>query len=356
LEIGVKPPISRVFWRRHFQGGIMRTRSIALAIMAVGAGALGGSMLSPRPTGAVSKELVQLQDQVAQLLQGQQSMRSAIDGNNASMHTLIQQQMDAMSAMNVQMSNLQKTVGEATANDSSKIDAMATQTQGVSDNLQDVQARLGKLATQMNDIQGTLQTIDGRLAGTGAPSSYPSSNPSSNPSSYPAASPSGPAPGTSANPGADAPAPALAPANVPSRAGLPGVASDTLYQNALRDFTTGKYDLSRVEFSDYVKNYGSTDLASNAQFYLGEISYSQGDYKDAVAQYNTVLNNYPQSYKLAAALLKKGMAELELGMKATGARDLKEVVRRFPGTDESRRASAKLKELGIPATAKSAPR
>jgi hypothetical protein len=31
-------------------------------------------------------------------------------------------------------------------------------------------------------------------------------------------------------------------------------------------------------------------------------------------------------------------------------------VRRFPGTDESRRASAKLKELGVPATAKSAPR
>jgi len=105
-----------------------------------------------------------------------------------------------------------------------------------------------------------------------------------------------------------------------------------------------------------VKNFGSTDLASNAQFYLGEISYAQGDYKDAVAQYNVVLSNYPQSYKLAASLLKKGLAELELGMKATGTRDLKEVVRRFPGTDESRRASAKLKELGVPATSKSAPR
>ena len=137
---------------------------------------------------------------------------------------------------------------------------------------------------------------------------------------------------------------------------MPGIASDTLYQNALRDFTTGKYDLAHQEFADYVKNFGSTDLASNAQFYLGEISYAQGDYRDAVTQYNTVLNNYPQSYKLAASLLKKGLAELELGMKATGARDLKEVVRRFPGTDESRRASAKLKEIGLTPTAKSAPR
>ena len=317
----------------------MRTRSIALAVMAVFAGAVAGSMLSPRPTGALSKEMVQLQEQVSQLLQGQQSMRSAIDGNNASMHTLIQQSLDSVNNMNAQMNSLQKSVGEATANDSSKIDGMATQTQGVSDNLQDVQARVGKLAAQMNDIQSTLQGIDGRLAGGASPSIAPSAA-----STVPAASPN-------ANPGPDAP---LSTGRPP--AGMAGIASDTLYQNALRDFTTGKYDLSRQEFSDYVKNYGSTDLASNAVFYLGEISYAEGDYKEAVAQYNTVLSNYPQSYKLAASLLKKGMAELELGMKATGTRDLKEVVRRFPGTDESRRASAKLKELGVPATSKSAPR
>jgi tol-pal system protein YbgF len=323
----------------------MRTRSVALAIMGVLVGAVGGSMLSPRPTGAVSKEMLQLQEDVSQLLQGQQSTRSAIDGNNASMHTLIQQQLDAINSMNAKMNDLQKSVGEATANDSSKIDTMTSQTQGISDNLQDVQARVGKLAAQMNEIQGSLQSIDGRLAGGATPSMAPASS-----------SPVGP--GANATPPATD-APPLVPASAPARApggGMAGIASDTLYQNALRDFTTGKYDLSRQEFSDYVKNYGSTDLASNAQFYLGEISYSQGDYKDAVAQYNVVLNNYPQSYKLAASLLKKGMAELELGMKATGARDLKEVVRRFPGTDESRRASAKLKELGVPATSKSAPR
>ena len=321
----------------------MRTRAIALAIMAVAVGAFAGSLLAPRPTGAVSKELVQLQEDVTQLLQGQQSLRSTIDANNASMHTLIQQSLDSISAMNVQMSNLQKSVGEATANDSSKIDGMATQTQGVSDNLQDVQARVGKLATQMNELQGTLQSIDGRLAGGASPSMAPTT------------SPAGPGPSSNSNSPSD-PAPASNPPSSRSLSGMPGIASDTLYQNALRDFTTGKYDLAHQEFSDYVKNFGSTDLASNAQFYLGEISYAQADYRDAVTQYNTVLNNYPQSYKLAASLLKKGLAELELGMKATGARDLKEVVRRFPGTDESRRASAKLKEIGLAPTSKSAPR
>lgn len=296
-------------------------------------GAVLGSMLVPRPTGAVSKEMIQLQEQVSQLLQGQQSLRSAVDSNNASMRTLVQQALDQTNALNGRMDALQKSVGESSANDGAKIDGMASQTQGISDNIQDVQARVGKLASQMNDIQSTLQSIDGRLAGGAVPSA----------GAAPGVGPSGgaaPPTGTGGAPPATGGAPA----------GMPGVASDTLYQNALRDFTTGKYDMSQQEFGDYVKNYPNTDLASNAQFYIGEISYQQGNYKDAIAQYNLVLNNYPQSYKLSASMLKKGMAELELGMKATGIRDLKEVVRRFPGSDEARRAQAKLKELGVATT------
>ncbi len=315
----------------------MRARSAVLAAAAVLFGAVAGSMLNPRPTGAVSKEIIQLQEDVSQLLQGQQAMRSTIDANNASLRTLLQQSLDSVNALNQQMALLQKNVQEATANSSSKIDTMSTQTQGLSDNLQDVQARVGKVAAQINDMQSTLQSIDGRLAGGSAPSGAPAG-----------AAPSG----AGAPPSADASDGAAGnPAGRGGLSSLPGVSSDTLYQNALRDFTTGKYDLARQEFGDYVLHFPSTDLASNAQFYLGEISYAQADYKDAIAQYNQVLANYPQSYKLAAALLKKGFAELELGMKATGTKDLREVIRRFPGADESRRAQAKLREIGATATA-----
>ena len=114
---------------------------------------------------------------------------------------------------------------------------------------------------------------------------------------------------------------------------------------------TGKYDLSRQEFQDYLKYYGDTDLASNAQFYLGEIAYSQKQYSDAIAQYDKVLTNYPKSFKLAPARLKKGMAQLELGQKTQGIRELREVVKRYPGTEEERRARAKLRDLGVAAAA-----
>jgi tol-pal system protein YbgF len=315
----------------------MRARSAVLAVAALIVGVVLGSMLNPRPTGAVSKEIIQLQEDVSQLLQGQQTMRSTIDANNASMRTLVQQSLDSVNALNQQMATLQKNVQEATANSTSRIDTMSTQTQGISDNLQDVQARMGKVAAQINDMQSTLQSIDGRIAGGSAPSAASASG-------APGAGASGP--GATPSPG-DAGAPAPGGGGMSS---LPRASSDSLYQNALRDFTTGKYDLARQEFGDYVLKFPSTDLASNAQFYLGEISYAQGDYKDAIAQYNQVLANYPQSYKLAAALLKKGFAELELGMKATGTKDLREVERRFPGADEARRAQAKLREIGATAS------
>src|SRR5271169_3782918 len=151
----------------------MRARSAVLAAAAVLFGAVAGSMLNPRPTGAVSKEIIQLQEDVSQLLQGQQAMRSTIDANNASLRTLLQQSLDSVNALNQQMALLQKNVQEATANSSSKIDTMSTQTQGLSDNLQDVQARVGKVAAQINDMQSTLQSIDGRLAGGSAPSGAP---------------------------------------------------------------------------------------------------------------------------------------------------------------------------------------
>ena len=64
---------------------------------------------------------------------------------------------------------------------------------------------------------------------------------------------------------------ASAPAPAPAPAAPPPISADTLYQNALRDFTGGKYDLSRQEFSDYIQNFPSNDLASNSQFYLGEM-------------------------------------------------------------------------------------
>jgi tol-pal system protein YbgF len=302
----------------------MRIRNIAIFSAAALAGLTAGNLLGPRPVSAVAREIIELQRDVTNILQGQKDLQSQMTQDHTVMKTLVEQSGDNVGKLNATMSSLQKSVQDVQANSGARLDTMSTQVQGLSDNLEEIKSRLGKLNQQLVDLQNTVQSLDAKISGNAPPTSGSLSSPAgtSSPSggfSQPTGgAPSGPAP-----------------------------SADTLYSNGLRDITSGKYDLARSEFQDYLKYYGDTDLASNAQFYLGEIAYSQRNYDQAVSEYDRVLTNYPKSFKLAPARLKKGMALIEEGQKQAGVRELREVVKRYPGTEEERRARAKLKELGV---------
>ena len=298
----------------------MRIRNVAMFSAAVLAGALAGSLVGPRPAEAVARELIELQRDVTSLLQGQKDLATQVTQDHTGMRTIVDQTNSSLGKLEGTMGSLQKSVQDVQANSGARLDTMSTQVQGLSDNLEEIKSRLGKLNQQLVDLQNSVQSVDAKISGT-APA---------------------PATGT-ASPTASTAGSSAMPAGAPS--------ADTLYSNGLRDITSGKYDLARSEFQDYLKYYGDTDLASNAQFYLGEISFKQKQYGDAVAAYEKVLTNYPKSFKLAPARLRKGMALIELGQKNSAVREFREVVRRYPGTEEDRQARAKLKELGVAATA-----
>jgi tol-pal system protein YbgF len=325
----------------------MQLRNIAIFSTAALAGLIAGSAIGPRPAEAVARELIELQRDVSTLLQGQKDIQSQMTQDHTVMKTLVEQSGDNVGKLNATMSSLQKSVQDVQANSGARLDTMSTQVQGLSDNLEEIKSRLGKLNQQLVDVQSSVQSVDAKISGgtTTAPATGAAPNPGSA-SNYnggnsgngfpttPSYSSSGSvSPGT-VNPNNALPPPSSAPS------------ADTLYSNGLRDITSGKYDLARSEFQDYLRFYGTTDLASNAQFYLGEIAYSQKNYDLAVAEYDKVLTGYPRSFKTAPARLKKALANIELGQKATGVRELREIVKRYPGTEEDRRARAKLKEMG----------
>jgi tol-pal system protein YbgF len=278
---------------------------IGVLAAAMVAGAAGAVLLAPARVGAVDREVIQLLQMVTQLTQGQQALQTTVTQNAAVEKTLIEQSLDSVNKLNQNMGALQKSMMDMQANSGARLDSMTTQVQGVSDNLQELLARMGKLNQQITDAQTAIQSIDAKLAA------------------------SAPVPA--------APAPVAAP--VPS--------SDLLYSNGLRDLNGKKYDLATQEFQDYLKYYADTDLASNAQFYLGEIAFAQEQYSQAMDFYTKVLENYPKSFKLAAARLKKALALIQVGEKATAIRELRNVIRLYPGSEEDKRARAKLKELGV---------
>src|SRR5271155_4729474 len=301
----------------------MRARNLAIFAAAVVAAIFAGNALGPGPASAVSREMIDLQHDVTTLLQGQKDMATQITQDHTVMKTLIEQSSDNVGKLNATMSSVQKSVQDVQANSGARLDTMSTQVQGLSDNLEEIKSRLGKLNQQLVDLQSAVQGIDSKVSGSSpATGSTPTAGSSAKPSSN-----GSPSDGTAS--------------------ASPAPSADMLYSNGLRDITSGKYDLARQEFLDYLKYYSDTDLASNAQFYLGEIAYAQKQYQDAVAEYEKVLTGYPKSFKLAPARLKKGMALIALGQKTAGVRELREVIRRYPKTDEDRIAEGELKKLGV---------
>jgi tol-pal system protein YbgF len=307
----------------------MRTRTIVLFVATMLVSALAGSLIGPKPALAVAREIIELQRDVTTLLQGQRDLQQQMTQDHTVQKTLIEQSSDTVNKLNNTMASLQKSVQDVQANAGTRLDTMSTQLQGVSDNLEEIKSRIGKLNQQLVDVQNSVQSIDARLAG-GSPTTAPG--------------------GTAPAPGGPGGSPTGA--NVPPAG--PPVSADTLYSNGLRDLTSGKYDLAQSEFQDYLKYYGDTDLASNAQYWLGEIAYAQKNYELAVQQYDKVINNYPKSFKLQSAHYKRGVALLELGQKNAGIKELREVVKRYPGTEEERRARAKLKDMGVAVSASTA--
>jgi TolA-binding protein len=97
--------------------------------------------------------------------------------------------------------------------------------------------------------------------------------------------------------------------------------------------------------------YPKDDLAGDAQFYLGEISYRQKNYSDAVKAYNAVLEGFPGSAKAPAAQLHKGLSLLQINKKDAGITELRLLIKRHPQTPEAAQAKSKLSAMGVHNTA-----
>jgi tol-pal system protein YbgF len=71
--------------------------------------------------------------------------------------------------------------------------------------------------------------------------------------------------------------------------------------------------------------------AADAQFWLAESLYQQGDYRDAANAFLAVYKGAQQSPKAPDALLKLGMSLSALGEKNAACATLGEVERKYPG-------------------------
>ncbi|HSO73553.1 MAG TPA: outer membrane protein assembly factor BamD, partial [Blastocatellia bacterium] len=88
---------------------------------------------------------------------------------------------------------------------------------------------------------------------------------------------------------------------------------DQLFAAAYGDYSRGNYDLAVSEFRQYVETYPSSEMADNAQYWIGECLLSKKQYNEAIAEFDKLSMLFPKGDKVPGARFKKGMALMELG-------------------------------------------
>ena len=118
-----------------------------------------------------------------------------------------------------------------------------------------------------------------------------------------------------------------------------------LYKDAYETFQKGDLDGGRRKFEAFLKQYPNMELSDNAQFWIGETYFLKKDFEKAILEYEKVIVKYPEGDKVSSALLKQGLAFLELGDKTHARNLLKRVTDRFPQTEQAEIAKKKLETI-----------
>jgi tol-pal system protein YbgF len=281
------------------------------------------------PAHAASKEIIELQTQVQQLLDMVQRLQSTVDSRFGLVQHLVEQSTDSVNQMGATVTAMQQKLNAQGDSTNGKLDSVSGQVQSLNDSLDELKSRIAKLDKQMQDIQSQLQNVQAQpVANPGGQQQQPGQ------------------PGTPDGGNGNGGAPPLtAPPQAQPQAQAPPL--QETYQGGLRDYNAAHYDLAASEFNDVMHYYPNDNLAGNAQFYLGEIAYKQQKFKDAVKAYNAVLEDFSGSPKAPAAQLRKGLALLQLGQKDPGIHELRSLIQRYPQTPEALQARSKLNALGV---------
>jgi tol-pal system protein YbgF len=271
-------------------------------------GLLAGLGWSAAPAWGVSREIIQLQTQVQALQDQMTHMQQSFDERMGVMKSLMDQNTDSMNKATAAITNLQTLLQKQQGDSSTHVDQLSGQLQALNDTLDELKVRLARVSKQLEDMQAAQQSLAAQQAQAQQQQQQQ----------------------------AQAPPP------------------DVLYNNALRDFNAGNFDLATQEFQQYIKFYPNTDLAGNSYFYLAEVEYKQQNYQQAAKDYDQVLQNFPSGNKAASAQLKKGFALIELGQTDDGIAELRHVIQRYPRSNEALQAKERLRKLGASVSGRAA--
>ncbi|MEW5982454.1 MAG: tol-pal system protein YbgF [Acidobacteriota bacterium] len=151
-------------------------------------------------------------------------------------------------------------------------------------------------------------------------------------------------PGEAPPEGAQGAAPQPPPTPPPSPIAA-GESPQRMFERARADYYAGQWSLAILGFDSYIKTFPKSDLADDAQYYIGETHYSAGKFKEAVAAYDALIANHPSSNTLPDTYYKRGLALNSLGQVPQAKASFEHCVKNYPDSDAGRLARQALDRL-----------
>jgi tol-pal system protein YbgF len=247
---------------------------------------------------------------------------------NQQLQVALTQLGDTLKTLNARLDEQANASRKAFADQNLKVEQFSTDLRVVRERVDETNVRIASLSQEVEALRLSIPQYQPCV-----PGAADSANPAAPP-------PADPAAGT---PGTPLPSPAPPPP-APAPIG-PGMSPQRLYDTAWADYTSGQWDLCISGFETYLRTFPRSEMADEAQFYIGECHYSDGKNQEAVQAYNQVIASYPRGQSVAPAYYKRGLAFEQLGQPDRARESFEQVIKNFPDSDAARLAKQNLDRL-----------
>jgi tol-pal system protein YbgF len=271
--------------------------------------------------------MMQEQNQIIQNLLG--SIAESIKEVNARLEARINEQAN--------------NTGRALADQKLVMDNLSNNVRQIREKLDDTNVRLGTLNTEVDALRQGVQQMNARPA-FAEPAPLDGAAPLAGTEPGAAGVPGEPGgPGVSDPTGAAAALPALPPPPI-----VPiGTSPQKLFDSAHADYTLAQYDLAIAGFEAVIKYFPGTELAAEAQVYIGHSHFQAGRNESAIEAYDLAIQNYPKAPDVPDAYYRKGIALRNLKQLDQAREAFEHVVKTYPDS-----SAALLSQQQIPSLAR----
>jgi len=122
---------------------------------------------------------------------------------------------------------------------------------------------------------------------------------------------------------------------------------DFIFNKGYTDLSEGNYNGSREQFKLFLSKYPDSSKANDAAYWIAESYYRQGEFEEAILEYQRFIDTYPKDDRVPLSYLKQGLSLVEIGREEEAKLFFQTLIDKYPQSEEAKTAKEKIRELAV---------